>query len=156
LDRHNNAGPKFGIQLFDPTFVRATKSLSEDAALMTSLDMLHVPTPWHNCVVEISGSGILRVTKSKVARESLASGGLEGQFVEGQAGRGAYFIMYQRSEEEADVKDLETIPSQAKQVSTVLEGVELKGRSTMVARLAIFLRRLLLTCRRFLGLQLHA
>jgi hypothetical protein len=120
---------------------------------MTSRDLLHVPTPWHNCVVEISGSGILRVTKSKVARESLASGGLEGQFIEGQAGRGAYFIMHQRREEEAEAKDLESIPSQAKQVPTAVEDAELKGPNRMAARLPFFLRRVLLTCRRFLGLH---
>jgi hypothetical protein len=104
-------------------------------------------------VVEISGSGILRVTKSRVARESLASGGLEGRFVEGQAGRGAYFIMYQRSVEGADAKASESSLSHAQQ--TVV-GVELKEQSTMVAQLAIFLRRVLLTCRRLLGWQLHA
>lgn len=66
---HNNAGPKFGIQLFDPAIVRAVESLSPNGSPMTSRDLLHIPTPWHNCVVKMAGSEMLYVTKAKVVRQ---------------------------------------------------------------------------------------
>lgn len=93
IHAHNNAGPKFGIQLFDPLVVRAVESLSPDAMAMKSSDLLHIPTPWHNCVVEVEGSNVLLVTKSKVAKEQLTSGRLEGVIVEGRTHIGAHFMV---------------------------------------------------------------
>ncbi|KAI2626123.1 Pyoverdine/dityrosine biosynthesis protein-domain-containing protein [Hypomontagnella submonticulosa] len=78
IHAHNNAGPKFGIQLFDPAAVRAVESLSPDSHLMTSRDLLHIPTPWHNCVAKIVGSETLFVTKARVVRQALAAGELTG------------------------------------------------------------------------------
>ncbi|KAI1771988.1 Pyoverdine/dityrosine biosynthesis protein-domain-containing protein [Hypoxylon cercidicola] len=69
IHAHNNAGPKFGIQLFDPATVRAVESLSPNGNPMTSRDLLHIPTPWHNCVVKMAGSEIWYVTKAKVVRQ---------------------------------------------------------------------------------------
>ncbi|KAI2604453.1 Pyoverdine/dityrosine biosynthesis protein-domain-containing protein [Hypoxylon fragiforme] len=81
IHAHNNAGPKFGIQLFDPTSVRTVESLSPNGRLMTSRDLLHIPTPWHNCVVSVAGSKVLYVTKAKVVREALAEGSLLGGLI---------------------------------------------------------------------------
>ncbi|KAI2620438.1 Pyoverdine/dityrosine biosynthesis protein-domain-containing protein [Hypoxylon sp. NC1633] len=81
IHAHNNAGPKFGIQLFDPATVRAVESLSPSGSLMTSRDLLHIPTPWHNSVVEIRGSKMLYVTKAKIAREAVAAGDMTGGLV---------------------------------------------------------------------------
>ncbi|KAI0383637.1 Pyoverdine/dityrosine biosynthesis protein-domain-containing protein [Hypomontagnella monticulosa] len=78
IHAHNNAGPKFGIQLFDPSAVRAVESLSEDSRLMTSRDLLHIPTPWHNSVAKVVGSETLFVTKAKVVRQALKTGELTG------------------------------------------------------------------------------
>ncbi|KAI1765627.1 Pyoverdine/dityrosine biosynthesis protein-domain-containing protein [Hypoxylon sp. FL1150] len=71
IHAHNNAGPKFGIQLFDPAHVRAVESLSPSSNPSISLDLLHIPTPWHNCVVKMTGSNVLYVTKAKVVRRWL-------------------------------------------------------------------------------------
>ncbi|KAI0853561.1 Pyoverdine/dityrosine biosynthesis protein-domain-containing protein [Daldinia vernicosa] len=79
IHAHNNTGPKFGVQLFDPKLVRVVESLSPDSDSMTSPDLLHIPTPWHNCVVKVAGSEVLYVTKAKVVRESLASGEMTGE-----------------------------------------------------------------------------
>ncbi|KAI1082062.1 pyoverdine/dityrosine biosynthesis protein [Whalleya microplaca] len=81
IHAHNNAGPKFGIQLFDPAAVRAVESLAPNGEPMSSRDLLHIPTPWHNCVVEVVGSNVLYVTKAKVARDALAAGGMTGGLV---------------------------------------------------------------------------
>ncbi|KAI1103658.1 Pyoverdine/dityrosine biosynthesis protein-domain-containing protein [Jackrogersella minutella] len=81
IHAHNNAGPKFGIQLFDPEVVRAVESLSPDSRLMTSRDLLHIPTPWHNSMVKIVGSKVMYLTKAKVVREALAGGGMTGSLL---------------------------------------------------------------------------
>lgn len=36
---------------------------------MSSRDLLHIPTPWHNCVAKMAGSEVLYVTKAKVVRQ---------------------------------------------------------------------------------------
>lgn len=51
---------------------------------MTAVDLLHIPTPWHNCVVKLGDR--LIVTKSKTARNAVASGTLEGGLVQGRPG----------------------------------------------------------------------
>ncbi|KAK4150285.1 Pyoverdine/dityrosine biosynthesis protein-domain-containing protein [Chaetomidium leptoderma] len=93
--KHNNAGPKFGIQLFDPTSVRVAASLAPDGAVMTAVDLLHIPTPWHNCVVKLGDRVI--VTKSKTAKNAVASGTLAGGLVQGRPGEhggGACFELW--------------------------------------------------------------
>ncbi|OHE97799.1 pyoverdine/dityrosine biosynthesis protein [Colletotrichum orchidophilum] len=79
IHAHNNAGPKFGIQLFDPAVVRAVEGLLPDGTPMTSRDLLHIPTPWHNCVVEVEGSPYLLVTKASVPRQALSLGAVTGE-----------------------------------------------------------------------------
>ncbi|TDZ22547.1 Spore wall maturation protein DIT1 [Colletotrichum orbiculare MAFF 240422] len=78
IHAHNNAGPKFGIQLFDPAVVRVVEGLSPDGVPMTSRDLLHIPTPWHNCVVEIEGSPSLLVTKASIPRKAVEMGAMTG------------------------------------------------------------------------------
>lgn len=90
IHAHNNAGPKFGIQLVDPAKVRAVTSLSADGELMTSIDLLHVPTPWHNCVVTLQGSEMMLMTKAKLARAALSKGSFTGSLTKTDSGR-AYF-----------------------------------------------------------------
>ncbi|KAK0671253.1 Pyoverdine/dityrosine biosynthesis protein-domain-containing protein [Cercophora samala] len=95
IHAHNNAGPKFGIQLVDPAKVRAVTSLSADGELMTSIDLLHVPTPWHNCVVSLQGSEIMLMTKAKLARTALSKGSFTGSLTKSDSGR-AYFELTKR------------------------------------------------------------
>lgn len=96
--RHNNAGPKYGIQLFDPSRVRAVEALSPDGELMMSLDLLHIPTPWHNCVVKLANSGgVLLVTKAKVVRAALAKGSVTGGLIGRKEGR-AFFALRKEKE----------------------------------------------------------
>ncbi|KAL2260199.1 hypothetical protein VTK26DRAFT_5873 [Humicola hyalothermophila] len=90
IHAHNNAGPKFGIHLFDPTRVRAVRTLSPRGELMASLDLLHIPTPWHNSVVQLADSGVILVTKAKLARAALATGRMTGGLVKTEQGR-AFF-----------------------------------------------------------------
>ncbi|KAK4154422.1 Pyoverdine/dityrosine biosynthesis protein-domain-containing protein [Chaetomidium leptoderma] len=129
IHAHNNAGPKFGIQLFDPAQARAVEALSPDGELMTSLDLLHIPTPWHNSVVQIAGSDVILVTKAKLVRAALAAGSMKGGLVRNEEGS-AYFGLEKpealASTEEApgavvasEVREPESVPTEAKKDAAV-------------------------------------
>lgn len=62
---------------------------------MTSRDLLHIPTPWHNCVVRLAGSDVILVTKAKLARQALAAGSMTGGLVESDEGR-AHFSLHRK------------------------------------------------------------
>lgn len=91
IHAHDNSGPKFGIRLFGPN-VRPLETLSFDAAEMRSVDLLHVPTPWHNCLVEVSGHSTLIMTKSNTVKSALSSGKFGGGWIQGiHQGVAGYF-----------------------------------------------------------------
>lgn len=124
--RHNNAGPKFGIQLFDPAQARAVEALSPDGDLMTSLDLLHIPTPWHNSVVQLAGSGIILVTKARLARAALAAGSMTGGLAETEDGR-AYFSLQKKDAVPATVV-LEMVETEIKKESAATVTVSVKAQ----------------------------
>lgn len=69
--------------------------MSPDGELMTSLDLLHIPTPWHNSVVQLDGSNVVLVAKAKLARAALDAGSMGGGLVRTEEGS-AYFSMQRR------------------------------------------------------------
>jgi pyoverdine/dityrosine biosynthesis protein Dit1 len=93
IHAHNNAGPKFGIRLLGSPGVRAVEGrLALDAPEMRSADLLHVPTPWHNCLVLVEGQGTLVMTKSKVVKDALAEGAFRGSWAdEGHRGVAGHY-----------------------------------------------------------------
>ncbi|CAK1362765.1 unnamed protein product [Cercospora beticola] len=70
IHAHNNAGPKFGINLMGRQ-VRATNSLPPDGSRPESCDLLHVPTPWHGCIVEVAGHDHLYLAKAEQVRAAV-------------------------------------------------------------------------------------
>ncbi len=93
---------------------------------MTAVDLLHIPTPWHNCVVKLGDR--LVVTKSKTARNAVASGNLAGGLVQGRPGEdsGACFELWDpvsttRAACKNDVKDR---PAQVEVKMTTAKVVE--------------------------------
>ncbi|KAM4063509.1 pyoverdine/dityrosine biosynthesis protein [Hirsutella rhossiliensis] len=91
IHAHNNIGPKFGIQMLG-SGVRSTNVLSPDGGLVKFCDELHVPTPWHNCIVEIEGHPKLYITKSSIVLSALATGSFTGGWTGTQA-TGAHFYL---------------------------------------------------------------
>lgn len=90
--RHNNAGPKFGIKLLSNETCRTVQSLKlED--MMASEDLLHIPTPWHNCVVKIENHRTFYVVKSKVAFNAINCGDYQGEWINGGDGIGGYYAL---------------------------------------------------------------
>jgi hypothetical protein len=74
--------------------VRAVNELAIDAELTTSQDLLHVPTPWHSCIVEIAGHPTLYATKVEVVTAALRRGDFEGDWHlsdSGESACGAHF-----------------------------------------------------------------
>lgn len=119
--RHNNAGPKFGIQLFDPAKVRAVEALSPDGELMTSLDLLHIPTPWHNCVVQLAGSETILVTKAKLARKALDAGSMTGGLAKTASGT-AFFSLQRESRSSAAVASEPEVETEKNAAAAVAVG----------------------------------
>lgn len=92
FNRHTNSGPKFGVRMFDKQLVKTVRSL-EDCAESEgpSCDILHIPTPWHNCIFQFAGSPTIYVAKSKIIKDALKAGLVDGGWVEGCPGKGGYF-----------------------------------------------------------------
>ncbi|GAB1321086.1 cytochrome P450-dit2 [Madurella fahalii] len=123
IHAHNNAGPKFGIQLFDPAKVRAVEALTPDGELMTSLDLLHIPTPWHNSVVQLAGSDTILVTKAKLARKALDVGSMTGGLAKTASGS-AFFSLRRQSEPSVAVASSEPEAETEKNVAATMAVAE--------------------------------
>lgn len=96
IHAHDNSGPKFGIRLFGSN-VRPLEGLSFDEPEMRSVDLLHVPTPWHNCLAEVSPESSLIMTKAKIVQAALSSGKFCGGWMAGtKQGMGGYFRLWPR------------------------------------------------------------
>jgi hypothetical protein len=78
-NRHNNAGPKFGIDLFGGK-VRAVQTLTDFGEVNSVQDLLHIPTPWHGCIVELHGDSQLYMTKAHVVKSAIESRIFEGSW----------------------------------------------------------------------------
>ncbi|KAG5979727.1 hypothetical protein E4U43_006845 [Claviceps pusilla] len=94
IHAHDNAGPKFGIQMLGKNVI-PTDVLPPNGTDSNCCDKLHVPTPWHNCVVEIRGDHSLYITKSSVARCALLSGEYTGRMHE-SFGQGEFVYLEPR------------------------------------------------------------
>lgn len=93
IHAHTNSGPKFGIKVISPEQCHTVKSL-EDIEEPKFEDLLHIPTPWHNCVVKIDGKRYV-LTKSSIVREALENGSYEGEWIETslESGEGGHFVI---------------------------------------------------------------
>lgn len=100
IHAHNNAGPKFGISLLPKNICRTLGNLN-DASLGSyqenTDDLLHLPTPWHNSVVQITNAtnpAFYYVIKSELVTEALEKGSYTGAFIpgDGKAVGGYYSI----------------------------------------------------------------
>ncbi|RAH49993.1 isocyanide synthase family protein [Aspergillus brunneoviolaceus CBS 621.78] len=97
IHAHANRGPKFGICLFDRATTRLIRRVHRLADGLGSFvddaspHQLHIPTPWHNCVLQFAGHQVVCVAKAKLVRDALASGQVRGDWVAADvaAGRGA-------------------------------------------------------------------
>lgn len=94
IHAHDNSGPKFGISLFDRSKTRVVDNLHDLSSIAKpSHDLLHIPTPWHNCVFHVSQSDFTYITKSKLIHNARALNLIRGSWVQddGNSASGGYF-----------------------------------------------------------------
>ena len=94
IHAHVNSGPKFGISLFDRSKTRVIENLDDLSIIAKpSHDLLHIPTPWHNCVFQVSGSDFTYIAKSKVIHEARLSNIIQADWVmhDREGATGGYF-----------------------------------------------------------------
>ncbi|KAL9625218.1 MAG: hypothetical protein Q9160_000620 [Pyrenula sp. 1 TL-2023] len=93
IHAHNNAGPKFGVQLLDKKVARAVDTLEADS--QGSADLLHIPTPWHNSIAKVEDSPKVHVLKSAAVKEAVSERKFAGDWVEGDLahGKGGFFAL---------------------------------------------------------------
>jgi pyoverdine/dityrosine biosynthesis protein Dit1 len=103
IHAHSNSGPKFGIRLFDTATVRAVRELDpvadgyrDDA--MSASHLLHIPTPWHNCVAQVAGDPTLYIVKYGAVKEALFLHRYNFDIVKGSLAKGeGAFVSLKRS-----------------------------------------------------------
>lgn len=71
IHSHNNSGPKFAVRLLKDCLVIR---LIEDFRQPETLDLLHVPTPWHNAIVQFEHTEKFYVVKSCHVHEGVEHG----------------------------------------------------------------------------------
>lgn len=97
IHAHTNSGPKYGIKVISTDQCRIVKTL-DNIEEPTFEDLLHIPTPWHNCVVKVIDSEKEQyyLTKSKVIQDALKNGTYRGEWKETciSSGEGGHFVIY--------------------------------------------------------------
>ncbi|RKP32771.1 hypothetical protein METBISCDRAFT_21040 [Metschnikowia bicuspidata] len=63
IHAHHNAGPKYGIRLFNPQLCRTVNHDQDEEDRL-----LHIPTPWHNAVFKVSDEPKIIVANSKLCQ----------------------------------------------------------------------------------------
>lgn len=102
IHAHTNSGPKFGIKVISPKICKTTRTLNIDEEPKFE-DLLHIPTPWHNCVVKIEGDNPKNakyyLVKSKTVRDALESGEFVGYWKESniELGEGGHYVIRRAS-----------------------------------------------------------
>jgi pyoverdine/dityrosine biosynthesis protein Dit1 len=77
IHAHNNAGPKFAVSLLPHRSFRSLTSFDDVRSATCGREYdekhhLHIPTPWHNCLVQVKGEPWIYVCKAGVVKAELA------------------------------------------------------------------------------------
>lgn len=96
IHAHCNSGPKFGIRMLCAQECKIIRNLKDSDATPVFDDLLHIPTPWHNCVINVEGESHYFIGKSEVAMKAIATGTYQGTWVDGdlEKGQGGYFQIW--------------------------------------------------------------
>ena len=71
IHQHKNHGPKFAIHTLNKERFRAIQRLediysSEDGAKDAKVEEAHIPTPWHNVLIEVEGHAMTYIGKNSI------------------------------------------------------------------------------------------
>ena len=102
IHAHVNSGPKFGIRLLSNKECKIIRSLKTNEETPVFDDLLHIPTPWHNCVIQLENENFYFIGKSSIAVQAVARGHYSGQWIPSklEAGKGGYFCLKELSKTE--------------------------------------------------------
>ncbi|KAL9106116.1 MAG: hypothetical protein Q9227_008816 [Pyrenula ochraceoflavens] len=130
IHAHNNAGPKFGIRLFDKNFACSSTGFTSNA-IQSSQDLLHIPTPWHNCVAQVEGDTMAYIIKSQAVKDAFAAKSHSGNWISGNlsSGQGGYYSLTKLPTQESDADAVPTLVDKA-QASVAVEEGEVQKAST--------------------------
>lgn len=80
IHAHTNSGPKFGVNLMDSEECKVIRTLEnfDEPSFDNFEDLLHIPTPWHNCVLKLEGSKHYFITVIDVINQAIKSGSHKG------------------------------------------------------------------------------
>lgn len=94
IHAHTNSGPKFGIKIISPNQCKTIKSLDDEEEPVFE-DLLHIPTPWHNCVIKIEDNGRFFLTKTKTVVDAIENGNYEGTWIKTdvETGVGGHYLI---------------------------------------------------------------
>ena len=67
IHAHTNQGPKFGIKVISQDQCRIIRSLENEEEPIFE-DLLHIPTPWHNCIVKFQKQGTKKIISNNKNR----------------------------------------------------------------------------------------
>ncbi|KAH6662358.1 Pyoverdine/dityrosine biosynthesis protein-domain-containing protein [Halenospora varia] len=114
IHAHSNSGPKFGIQLFERGLCKPASALLQAPGSDDSNDLLHIPTLWHNCIIQVADDSRIYVGKSKIIKDALARGLYIGGWKEEHEGMAGRFELARceeggSSREQAQELDVESL-----------------------------------------------
>lgn len=94
----NRAESKFSVRLLPFAPVVDLRSTTEEDARDESTEHLHVPTPWHNSLVEVHTSGSLRLAtcKASIVKAALEKNWHGGYICDHE--RGGRFVIWKSDE----------------------------------------------------------
>lgn len=97
IHAHTNSGPKYGIRVISYDQCKTVKSFESNEE-PTFEDLLHIPTPWHNCVIQIENAeknDRYYLAKSRTVYEALKKGCYQGKWINSDIknGIGGYFLL---------------------------------------------------------------
>lgn len=108
IHAHDNAGPKFAVRVLPwkiqyldsvDSLVNASKMSSKDNEFSLSQQTLHIPTPWHNTLVDVYNDSCNHRTfliKARLVVETIAQGLLYGGY-DRHHPRGGRFLLWPAS-----------------------------------------------------------
>ncbi|QLG72751.1 hypothetical protein HG535_0D04600 [Zygotorulaspora mrakii] len=98
IHAHTNSGPKFGVKVISMEQCMIVKSLNSGQEPKFE-DLLHIPTPWHNCVALLDNNQYV-LTKSKIVKEAILNGTYEGEWQNTclDTGEGGFYVIKKRKE----------------------------------------------------------
>ncbi|ODV66559.1 hypothetical protein HYPBUDRAFT_141087 [Hyphopichia burtonii NRRL Y-1933] len=89
IHAHNNSGPKFAVSLLPKSSCKTLESLDIDKNNVLVVkkmdDYLHIPTPWHNSVLQVEGIEGYIIDQAGSIRSLIASSGLQGSWNEAES-----------------------------------------------------------------------